>query len=90
MKLPPIVGDQPLPVKDRPKCLYCKKPLRPYMSVLWGKGTAQRIGREFNGSYGLHGLFCGPRHAEQWGLAIAFRLRDVTTIALKWPFPKTS
>jgi len=59
-------GKAPVPVKDRPQCAYCGKPLRPRIDRIWEQQTDARgtrpvpVAREFVG-YG-DGFFCGPLH----------------------------
>ena len=80
MKRLPILGEQPLPVGKRPKCLYCLRPLKPNISQHWERKDGVMISspthRTFRGSYSLHNLFCGPLHATQWALVVASKNID--------------
>jgi hypothetical protein len=75
VKLGPIVGEQPLPVNKRPKCMYCGKPLRPRITTNWGQGLLERISRTFEGTYGEFDLFCGPHHAAAYGRIAAREIK---------------
>ena len=71
MTLAPITGTLPLPVKDRPKCHNCKKPLRPKIRSEYGAGLGQgATTRYFTGEYGLYrGRFCTNSCAIEWAVA---------------------
>jgi len=64
-----------LPIKDRPKCTYCGKPLHPRVYQVWEKQTDEHgtcavpVPREFLG-YG-DGFSCGPLHGYKWALHTA-------------------
>ncbi len=79
-------GKAPLPVKDRPKCAYCREPLRPRVYRVYEKQTDDHgsrtvpIAREFLG-YG-DGFFCGQLHGYKWALHI-FRQIVNGTITVK-------
>ena len=71
-RLAPIVGPKPLAVKDRPKCKYCDRPLRPHMHNDWqGQLGSRPVTRTFDGHYGIEELFCTNRCAERFGLVFA-------------------
>lgn len=80
MKLLPIIGPQPKPVALRPKCMYCHAPLRPRIYHEWQNNV--RLHRIFTGRYGLCDLFCGPHHAERWGLEVARRIVEGKAVLL--------
>jgi len=79
-------GKAPLPVKDCPKCAYCREPLRPRVYRVYEKQTDDHgsrtvpIAREFLG-YG-DGFFCGQLHGYKWALHI-FRQIVNGTITVK-------
>lgn len=64
----------PLPVKDRPKCWFCKKPLRPRVTHNW-KGL-EIVSRHFWGVYGENNSFCGPLHATKWAIQIVAGIKN--------------
>ena len=62
------VGQPVPPVKDRPKCKWCGKPLKPNYHYEWPtkmNGLAQPT-REFSGSFGYSSHFCQARHGAWW------------------------
>jgi len=73
-------GKRPPPVKDRPKCAYWGKPLRPHVSHIWEKQTDEQgtrcvpVAKEFAG-YG-DGFFCGPLHGYKWAVYTLQQILD--------------
>jgi hypothetical protein len=81
--LPPLIGTPPPPVKDRPLCPGCSRPLRPYLEAHWEiepDGTRQ-LGashREWKGRYhGRANIFCGTECAAQYAISEVRNIRGL-------------
>ena len=69
-----------LPVKTRPKCLYCDKPLRafPHRDEEWNSA------RSPYGDYG-DGLFCGLTCGWSWAVSVAPRYFALSDKGARFP-----
>jgi hypothetical protein len=72
-RLPWKDGKAPLPPKQRPKCHYCGRPLRPIYGLEWARVERDSgfintpVARIFSGRYGDSG-FCGTKHGYLWAV----------------------
>lgn len=82
-KLPPIRTPAPTP-ETSPKCLYCRRRLRPSYKNVYPEGTGigvclvmKPIARDFE-HWGVDGYFCSKTHGYLFGRLVARGCRDGT------------